>query len=441
MTAVVPEHDFTAWERQVSTAAACSHPVRLRGTVTAVDLATGEARTSYDTATEPGGVLHVACGNRRESVCPACSAVHKRDTRRIILEGLTGGDTVPASVAEHPCVFATFTAPSFGPVHSRRLKNGQVRICRPRRDNPVCPHGRPLSCGKRHAPDDPRLGRPICPDCFDYESAVVFNAEAPRLWQRFTTYLPRELARLKGITQRELKARVKLRFVKVWEYQARGVIHYHAIIRIDANTGDGTWSPPPPDWTAGLLADAISAAASSASVAVAVGNTGRRLRLRFGEETDTRVIRNGTGGALSESAVSNYIAKYVTKDLGIPGLPAHRLRSLPEVRSLTCPPHPLRMIETAWRLGYQRAAHQLGIGGHPVTKSRRFSVTYKDKRTERRDHRRAQRHPGGELDPWGRPVDETTVVFLGNWSYTGTGYQASDAHFMALLSADNARAN
>ena len=28
----------------------------------------------YDTATEPGGVLLTACGNRRESVCPACSA-------------------------------------------------------------------------------------------------------------------------------------------------------------------------------------------------------------------------------------------------------------------------------------------------------------------------------------------------------------------------------
>ncbi len=33
-----------------------------------------------DTATdEPGGVLHIPCGNRRESVCPPCSQVYKRE--------------------------------------------------------------------------------------------------------------------------------------------------------------------------------------------------------------------------------------------------------------------------------------------------------------------------------------------------------------------------
>ena len=67
-------------------------------------------------------------------------------------------------------MFATFTAPSFGPVHARRERGGKVLPCRPRRDaaKRACPHGRDISCGARHSPDDPRLGRPMCPDCYDY---------------------------------------------------------------------------------------------------------------------------------------------------------------------------------------------------------------------------------------------------------------------------------
>jgi len=88
-------------------------------------------------------------------------------------------------------VFATFTAPSFGPVHSRRLRGRTVLPCRPRRDHKVrvCPHGRDISCPVRHGEDDPRLGRALCPDCYDYEAAVLFNMHAGDLWRRFTTYL------------------------------------------------------------------------------------------------------------------------------------------------------------------------------------------------------------------------------------------------------------
>ncbi len=432
---------FSGWERQISTAGACSRPVRLRGKITAVDLATGEARTAYDTAAEPHGVLHVACGNRRESACPACSAIYKRDARQLIRAGLAGGKGIPGTVAEHPCVFATFTAPSFGPVHARRERDGKVLPCRPRRDarRRACPHGRDISCPVRHVPDDPRLGHPMCPDCFDYESAVVFNAEAPKLWRRFTTYLPRELARLMGMTQREVRSLVRPRFVKVTEYQARGVIHYHAIIRLDLAADDGLPAPPPPGFTAAVLADAVTAASSSAAVLADVGNTGRTLRLRFGAQVDARIIARGTANALTAAAVANYIAKYVTKDVGVPGLPAHRLRVAGQIRQLRCPGHHRRLIETAWSLGYRRAAHQLGHGGHAITKSRRFSVTFGQLRAARRDHRRAQRYPDGELDPWGRPVDEATVIFIGTWTYAGSGYAASDAHLLALLSADSAR--
>jgi len=279
----------------------------------------------------------------------------------------------------------------------------------------------------------------MCPDCYDYESAVVFNASAGDLWRRFTTYLPRQLARMTGVTQKDLRPLVRLRFVKVAEYQARGVVHFHAIIRLDAKTADDSYSPPPPRWTADLLADAISAAASSASVTADVGNSGRTLLVRFGSQTDTKVIRSGTSDALSRAAVANYLAKYATKTADAPGLPSYRLHSAAEIRALRCPPHQRQLIETAWTLGYSQWAHCMGYGGHFLTKSRRFSVTFGQLRTARKEHRRAQRHPDGELDPWGRQINEDTVLFIGDWHYAGSGYQASDAHALALMSANYAR--
>ena len=99
-------------------------------------------------------------------------------------------------MADHPCTFATLTAPSFGAVHGVRQKGP----CRARRDKPVCPHGRPLWCTKRHRDDDPRLGEPLCADCYDYTAHVVWQWYAPELWRRFTIALQRDLAHRVGLT-------------------------------------------------------------------------------------------------------------------------------------------------------------------------------------------------------------------------------------------------
>jgi hypothetical protein len=112
---------------------------------------------------------------------------------------MRGGKGVPETVGEHPLVFLTLTSPSCGPVHSRRVVDGKARRCRPRRDGGICQHGSPIACSQIHDEDDPRLGEPICPDCFDYEHAVLWNALAPELWRRTAIQLPRELARLCGV--------------------------------------------------------------------------------------------------------------------------------------------------------------------------------------------------------------------------------------------------
>ena len=444
--------DFKAWERQLATTGTCSHPIRLTGRIDAIDRATGEVAPVYDTATELGGVLHVACGNRRETVCPACSATYKRDARQLVRAGLVGGKGVPESVSAHPCVFATLTAPSFGPVHARRMRGKTVLPCRPRRDasRRACPHGRDISCPTRHVEDDPRLGRPMCGDCYDYEAAVLFNLHAADLWRRFTTYLPRHLARLAGVTQKELRSVLRVRFVKVAEYQARGVIHFHAVIRLDASTPDG-FLPPPARYDAALLCDAISLAARA--VRLDVPGSGPGIRLGFGRELDRRPVWRqpfaASGNPLDAGAVANYIAKYVTKAVDVPGLPATRITHALEIDVLRCPAHHKRMVAMAWHLGARTSigdprlrhwAHTLGYGGHPLTKSRRYSVTFGHIRGQRVAKRRLERHPGGERDPWGRPLDDTVVLVLGNWSYAGTGYSPRTlAAELALASADMAR--
>ena len=336
-------------------------------------------------------MLLTSCGNRRETVCPSCSQVYKRDARQLVRAGLSGGKGIPDTIAAHPCVFATLTAPSFGPVHSRRMRGKTVLPCRPRRDANArrCPHGRDISCPRRHGEDDPRLGRPLCGDCYDYDAAVLFNACAGDLWRRFTTYLPRCFARLPGSASPALRQQVAIRYVKVAEYQARGVVHFHAIIRLDA-PGD-TWQPPAPGFTAAMLADAIAQAATAAAITTGPVPGRPAVTLRFGTQTDARPVRHapdlpGTGRALSVQAVANYIAKYATKALDAPGIPDRPIRSALDLEALRCHAHYRRMITTAWRLGGGQLtpgptrlckwAHMLGYGGHFLTKSRRYSTTF-----------------------------------------------------------------
>jgi hypothetical protein len=61
--------------------------------------------------------------------------------------------------------------------------------------------------------------------------------------------------------KRQLGSLVRVRYVKVAEYQERGVVHFHAVIRLDAPGED--YQPPAERFTADLLADAIRDAAAA----------------------------------------------------------------------------------------------------------------------------------------------------------------------------------
>ncbi|MFG2467715.1 replication initiator [Streptomyces canus] len=410
--------------RQLSGLGGCTHPVRLDGhrTEYAVDTTTGEIGPTLhhlDSTALPAGQLLVRCNNRRATRCPACAETYRRDTYHLITAGLRGGKGTSDQVATHSRVFATFTAPGFGPVHNRRTD------------------GRPCRCGTRHDENDSTLGTPLDPDRYDYEAAVLWNAHAGHLWRRFSIYLRREIAKRAGLTQRTFRDHARVSFAKVAEYQKRGAVHFHAVIRIDGPEGGDT---PPPAWaTAELLTDAIQAATTAARVD---GPTidGRAHTFAFGRQLDVRTIRSADfddGQELTERAVASYIAKYATKGAETAtGTLDRPLKFLAELAQARISDHARRMIRVAWTLGARpelaelrlRAwAHMLGFRGHFSTKSRRYSTTLGALRTARADWRRAQVAPVGETEP-----RETTFV-LSHWVFAGTGLSRAEAWLSTSL--------
>jgi hypothetical protein len=105
---------YDRWAELVAQAGYCAHPIRLAGRVEQADRATGELRQVYTTDGEPDGTLLKACGTRRASRCPSCAVVYQADAYQLTAAGLAGGKGVPETIAQHPRLFVTFTAPSFG---------------------------------------------------------------------------------------------------------------------------------------------------------------------------------------------------------------------------------------------------------------------------------------------------------------------------------------
>jgi hypothetical protein len=452
---------WARFERQLRSVGYCRRPVRLSGRTDAIDRETGELRTVFSSECEPDSTLLTCCGNRREAVCPSCAEVYRADAFQLVSAGLRGGKGVPGSVSGHPVVFATLTAPSFGPVHSRRLApTGEPRRCRPRRDAPVCRHGVSMGCGELHEDDDPRLGEPLCPECFDYEHAVLWNALAPELWRLTRNRIPRELARLTGVTQKRLLARVRVSYVKVAEYQARGALHFHAVIRLDAGQPNETAElvePPPVEFTAELLGEAIRAATRHATAPLPQpaqsppggeqqltleSSRERPIAIRWGRQVDTRALE-----PREAASCAGYIAKYATKSTEVVGGLVYRLEER-DLDNLPVRPHVRRLVECAWELAtapelrglrLRRWAHALGFRGHCFTKSRRYSTTFTALRSARHEHQLRRDHGGEPRDPWGRPRSQARCVEQRRWSFTGMGYRTLGDAWLAELGASRIR--
>ena len=365
----------------------CAHPIRLAGTQ--LNLATGEIRTVS---------VRVACKDRRAVICPSCSHLYK-------------ADAFEADVAGHPRLFVSRTAPSFGPVHTVASSGG----CRPYGHTKRCVHGLPEWCNVRHQENDPVLGTPLCPECFDYEGAVLWNAAASRLWNRTVVRLRERVASKERLTAKQFRAVARLSYLKVAEFQRRGLVHFHVVVRADGP--EGANSAPPAWLTPVLLAQELQSLLGEVETSSSLGSPAR-----WGSQVD---IRDFSGIESESRKVASYVAKYATKTTdGTLGF-ARRFTTRSRIVHARVEPHARQMALTAWDLGsmpeleelrLREHAHTFGFTGQLITKSRAFSTSF----GELRAARAAFRVNVLEEDP-----------VSGSYGYVGRGYSDPRAESVA----------
>jgi hypothetical protein len=471
LVAVASQPGYSRWLQMVRASGGCADPIHLIGESSLIDHASGEILGSYRTADEPTRDLLVACRNRRASRCPSCAETYRADTYHLIRAGLAGGKSLPDTVASHPRVFATFTAPSFGPVHHRVVDpGGKVRRCHPG-----------AGCKQRHREDDPQLGQAVDPGSYDYSGAVIWNALAGKLWHRTTTLIVRQLAEHLGLSEGEFRRQCRVSYGKVAEFQARGLVHFHVIVRLDGS--DGPTTVPPAALTTEVLIEAIRRAGARALVtspdSPAIGGI---RQIVWGEQLDIQPIMSAVDdGELTDQKVAGYVAKYATKAAentgtldrpivcwhckGIgqesethrPCQSCHgRGTCYDDVHHLGISAHAQATISACWTLGAIRElqelrlrpwAHMLGFRGHFSTKSRRYSTTLGCLRQARQDWRKHRLVTAlgyrddtcverqSEHDQDGHE-DHETILIIGHWHYRGRGHSPGEAIYARSIAHD-----
>ena len=101
---------------------------------------------------------------------------------------------------------------------------------------------------------------------------------------------------------------------------------------------------------------------------------------------------------MTDAQVAAYLAKYATKSTEVTGHASNRLTGdTIDIYADPAGSHTERLIDACWMLGtprdwrrLRRWAHMLGFGGHFLTKSRRYSITFALLRNQRIVFRRAQ---------------------------------------------------
>jgi hypothetical protein len=268
----------------------------------------------------------------------------------------------------------------------------------------------------------------------------VWNAHAPELWRRTTIAIRRcldKLAKAHG-------TRVKLSYAKVAEFQRRGLIHFHAVFRLDGYdlVHPGRTVPPHPAFTAEVLAEVIQQIASTTWFAtVSHPAKPRGWDISWGAQIDPQVVRLTGDGEITDSKVASYLAKYATKSTEPVGVPPGRITA--NNASVYADPSTYegRLIAACLRLGghthedfraLRRWAHMLGYRGHFATKSRRYSTTMRVLRASRRDWVRRQQ-------PTANRDGDRTVVTITDLQWAGRGWRTTGDAILALSAAARAR--
>jgi hypothetical protein len=433
--------DHGEWMGQVARVGGCAHPLHLRGFTRFRNPTTGAVDYEFSSREAPGGVILVRCRNRRASVCPSCAYLYQGDVYHLVRAGLEGGKGIPESVFGHPRVFATLTAPGFGAVHTIRGggSTGEVLPCHPRRVAD-CVHGRVRACFARHGVDDLLLGTPLCGDCYDYRGAVVWQASVGNLWWRFCIYLRRQLGVLSGHTVAAVQRQVRLSYVKIVEYQRRGLVHVHAVIRADGITDevDESGRPlivSPPEWVSSdLLGRAVRAAAAAVRVSVDGGRSGSWV-LGWGTQLDVHDITARAGQDAGK--VAAYVAKYATKSTEVTGWDSTGRQETPRaVHTAAMAAAAFALAETPELAGLKlgRWVKELAYRGHVSSKSRQYSTTLGALRQARSEHNKEAAQAAAGRN--GERVDLAGSEVESSWELVGFGYTPGQAMLAANVAKD-----
>jgi hypothetical protein len=166
-------------------------------------------------------------------------------------------------------------------------------------------------------------------------------------------------------------------------------------------------------------------------------------RIGWGTQLGIKTINLGTDGAVTDGMVAGYLAKYATKATEATGHTSRRLTS--ETIEVYADPdgsHTERLVEACWIpgrdkdwTGLRRRAHMLGFGGHFLTKSRHYSVTFRLLRQERVVWQQTLT-AGPEQT---KPDEQPTVLIVNFLDFVGAGWHTTGDAMLANTAATKAR--
>lgn len=154
-----------------------------------------------------GTVMFVRCDSSSSRVCPSCARLRQFDQMRLIGSGCNSSDRdgiAIDSLSQYQFYFVTLTGPSFGPTHFvPKSASASLKRCK---------------CGHVHKSDSGIRGTPINPRTYRYREQVAWNVHVNQLTKA-------TMKRIADDVQFE-------EHVIVREWQARGVLHLHGIVRV-----------------------------------------------------------------------------------------------------------------------------------------------------------------------------------------------------------------
>lgn len=282
-----------------------------------------------------GTAQYVRCSSNDSRACEACAAMFKGDVKRVIGSGCRASerDGVTADdLAGFRWYFWTLTAGSFGRTHWEGVN---------------------CFCGRQHERGSGWAGVALDPRAYDYAGQVAWNNRLGRLWNRTTSRLALDLPDVEHASVRE--------------WQARGALHVHALVRVPAWVPDG-------------------------EVRAALATAGRSSYYGFewGAQQDVRLIAGDDSlahGVRYLAKALTYTVKSVADDHrpsadAVPARVEHFRAMDRAARFFTC-------MHKSCGVGCPSTAHKrLGFGGHRFAKSKGWSLAGLT-RTALKEERRA----------------------------------------------------